>query len=335
MTGPSFHILFEFREGPYGGANQFLKALRDALARAGRYAEEPARADVVLFNSHHDLKAVMAARRTFPDKPFIHRVDGPMRLYNGPSDKRDALVIRANNALADATVFQSRWSLQENRRLGWVASGPETVIGNAPDPSIFNLERPVSPMSGDKIRLIATSWSDNPNKGFDAYEHLDSTLDFLRFEMVFIGNTAIRFGNIRHLPPMPSAELAKKLKESDVFIAGSRHDPCSNSLIEALHCGLPAVARNDGGYPEILGLGGELFETPEEIPPLVEKIGGDYTAYLSRIVIPDISEIAAAYLDFARTLLDGQGAGRLTPKRLGTLRALAFRLRERYAAAFR
>ena len=29
MTGPSFHILFEFREGPYGGANQFLKALRD------------------------------------------------------------------------------------------------------------------------------------------------------------------------------------------------------------------------------------------------------------------------------------------------------------------
>ncbi|HEC14667.1 MAG TPA: glycosyltransferase family 1 protein, partial [Rhodospirillales bacterium] len=176
MSGPSFHIMFEFRPGPYGGANQFLKALRDALARAGAYTDDPAMADVVLFNSHHRLADVFRARRAFPGKIFIHRVDGPMSLYNDPADKRDGKVIAANRLMADATVFQSRWSRDENRRLGWLPSGPESIIGNAPDPALFNRVRPFSPLSRGKVRLIATSWSDNQNKGFDVYRYLDAAL---------------------------------------------------------------------------------------------------------------------------------------------------------------
>lgn len=327
MTGPSFHILFEFRSGPYGGANQFLKALRGALVRADAYTDDPAMADVVLFNSHHDLADVLRARRAFPGKIFIHRVDGPMGLYNDPTDKRDGKVIKANRLLADATVFQSHWSRRENHRLDWPPSDFQTVIGNAPDPALFNRDRPFPPLSGRPVRLIAASWSDNPNKGFDVYQHLDAALDFSRFEMVFVGNSPVRFRNIEHVPPLSSAGLAAKLKESDVFISGSQKDPCSNSLIEALHCGLPAIARNDGGHPEIIGRGGELFEAPEEVPALIDKVCGSYGAYVERIALPSISEIAETYLEFAKRLMEEQRAGRLTLKRPGTFQSLAFRLR--------
>ncbi len=327
MAGPSFHIMFEFRPGPYGGANQFLKALRDALARAGHYADDLEEADVILFNSHHQMADVFRARRSFPGKILVHRVDGPMGLYNAPTDKRDGKVITANRLLADATVFQSRWSRGENHNLDWPPLEYEAVIPNAPDPDIFNAEGREGNLPGGKVKLIATSWSDNPNKGSDVYKYLDDHLDFSRYEMTFVGNSQLTFGNIRRLPPVSSEDLAEMLRGSDVFITASQKDPCSNSLIEALHCGLPAVARNDGGHPEIIGRGGVLFETAEEVPALIDEVCGNYDAYVERIALPSISEIAKSYLEFAQLLMAEQKAGRLIPKRLGTFQSLAFRLR--------
>src|SRR3546814_6833227 len=49
---PRIHIFYEFQDGPFGGGNQFLKALADFLRDAGRYAVCPNDADVILFNSH-------------------------------------------------------------------------------------------------------------------------------------------------------------------------------------------------------------------------------------------------------------------------------------------
>ena len=36
---PKIHILYKFKSGPWGGGNQFLKALRTALTQKGVYAE--------------------------------------------------------------------------------------------------------------------------------------------------------------------------------------------------------------------------------------------------------------------------------------------------------
>ena len=46
------HILYQFREGPWGGANQFLKALRHQWQLEGRYAEEVSDASAVLCNAN-------------------------------------------------------------------------------------------------------------------------------------------------------------------------------------------------------------------------------------------------------------------------------------------
>jgi glycosyltransferase involved in cell wall biosynthesis len=319
-----FYVLFTLRPAPYGGGNQFLEALAKALARVGRLAGAVSGADVVLFNSHHDLKDVLSARRAFPSKVFIHRVDGPMRLYTDMSDRRDAVVLKANRLLADGTVFQSRWSRDANMGLDWPPPDHHAVIGNAPDPVIFNRDRWRPPSNGGKVRLIASSWSSNPKKGFAVYRHLGSVLDTSRYEMVFVGNAPEELGNVRIIPPLGSGELADELKKSHIFVTASQSDPCSNSLIEALHCGLPVLALNDGGHPELVGTGGELFDDVREVPEKIERLCRDYRRYSEGINAPTIQDIAEKYAAFAESLLERSAAGHLVLKRPGFLKGKRF-----------
>ena len=96
--------------------------------------------------------------------------------------------------------------------------------------------------------------------------------------------------------------MAKELKTHDIFITASKSDPCSNSLIEALHCGLPCIVYNDGGHPEIVSKGGEVFDNADEIPLLLEKIISRYSYYQDNIVLPKIEKVAQSYINFIETV---------------------------------
>ena len=312
MNAPVFHIAFPVSDGPTGGGNQFLRALKGEFARRSLHSDDGGAARIVLFNSYQNVPAAVALRRINPDAVFVHRVDGPMRLYNRPDDPRDALAMEANALIADATVFQTDWCRTANRELGWLVRGPEAVIGNAADPAVFRPRSVRAPAV--RRRIIATSWSSNPNKGFDAYAWLDANLDPTRYEMSFVGNAPATFARVRATGPLGSAALAAELAAHDIFVTASRKDPCSNSLIEALTVGLPAVARADGGHPELIGSGGLTFLAHEDIPALLDRVAGDYDSFRAAIRVPTISAIADAYVDFARDLLALRTAGRLAPR---------------------
>ncbi|MCA0448923.1 MAG: glycosyltransferase family 4 protein [Proteobacteria bacterium] len=299
MTG-RFHIAMPLDDGPTGGGNQFLKALRGVWRRRGAYADDPVQADVVLFNSFQFLRDAAALRARLPKAVFLHRADGVTRLYNAPDDPRDAAAIRANRFLADGTIFQTAWCRDAHLRLGWPTDRPYAVIGNAPDPAIFHPG--VAHDCAKRPRLVVTSWSRNPNKGADVLDWLEASAPQLDFDVTFVGNASRKLANIHHLAPVPSAELAEILRGQDIFLMPARNECCSNALAEALACGLPALARNDSGNPEVLGKGGELFDRPEEIPAKVAAIAANFAAY--RMAIPkfDIDAIARRYEAFADTV---------------------------------
>ncbi len=146
--------------------------------------------------------------------------------------------------------------------------------------------------------MIATSWSPNWKKGFDVYQWLDENLDFNKYEMVFVGKSPIQFKNIRIISPLSSKDIAEKLKESDIFVFASPIEACSNSLLEALHCGLPAVGPDQSSTPELIGKGGETFSKPAEIPPLLDKITKNYHEYQTNIYNPSIEDVGKRYYDF-------------------------------------
>lgn len=291
------HIFFKFTDQPWGGGNQFLKALRNEFKKNNVYSNNSKNADFILFNSHHNLKNIVKLKFKHPKKIFVHRIDGPISLIRDKNLIIDKLVFRLSNKIADLSIFQSKWSLKQSTKLGFQKTTNTAIIYNAPDKTIFNKKNKQPFKASGKIRLIATSWSSNPNKGFKIYKYLDKNLDFNKYEFIFIGNSPIKFKNILHIQPLPSKKLATELKKSDIYITASKNDPCSNSLIEALSCGLPAVVLDNGGHPELIQKGGETFSTAKEAIKKINKIANNYQHYQNKLPEYDIQQISKNYID--------------------------------------
>jgi glycosyltransferase involved in cell wall biosynthesis len=320
---PAVFVCYPASDAPTGGGNQFMRALAGEFARRGVLAADAEAARIVLFASYQHVPEALRLRRRNREAVFVHRVDGPIRLYNRMDDPRDGLAMEANALLADGTVFQSQWCRTANLELGWPAGGPVAVIGNAADPRVFAPRGAHPP--GRPLRVVASSWSSNPKKGFDVYAWLDANLDPAFARLTFVGNAPASFARVRMTGPLASDALAGELATNDVFLTASRKDPCSNALIEAMTVGLPAAALADGGHPEIVGAGGLLFERAEEIPVLLARLAAGYDSFRAAIRVPTIASIADSYLDFGRALLAERAAGRLPAKSPGAWAALRAR----------
>src|SRR5439155_6672805 len=114
------------------------------------------------------------------------------------------------------------------------------VIYNGCDYGIFNSIGREPFRRGRKTRLVCASWSDNPRKGGPTYRWLENHLDWNRYEFTFVGKTSTPFERARHVPPLPSRELAQELRRHAVFITATEHDAYSNELGEALSFCSPA-----------------------------------------------------------------------------------------------
>lgn len=291
-------LFHELEPSPGGGGHQFLRALVAELERRGLAVEHnriSGATPVCLFNSFNfDFKRLRRFARG--DCRFVHRVDGPIGVYRGSDDGTDARIAEINAELADATIAQSQFSLDAHRRLGIELTEP-TVVHNAPDPAIFHPPLEREPSAGRKLRLIAVSWSDNPNKGADVFSWLDRNLDRDRFELTFAGRSQETFESIRMLGAIPSEPLADELRRHDVFIAASRNDPCSNALLEALACGLPAVYRASGGHPELVGEAGVPFSESDELPNALERMARELDERRAAISVTSLAEVADRYVE--------------------------------------
>jgi glycosyltransferase involved in cell wall biosynthesis len=291
-------VFHEFEPPPSGGGHQFLRALTRELERRGLELEgnrlsrgTPA----CLFNS---FNFDFARLRRFARNGcrMVHRVDGPIGAYRGFDDGTDRRIAELNRDFADATVLQSRYSLEKHRELGLELREP-VVISNTVDPAIFFPPETREPLAGRKVRVVATSWSDNLRKGGETLAWLDRNLDPERFELTFVGRAALGFERIGTVGPLVSADLAELLRQQDVYLAPSRDDPCSNALLEALACGLPAAFLDSGGHPELVGAGGLPFREDDEIPDVLERLVADLDRYRAAIRVPEIAAVADRYLE--------------------------------------
>ena len=304
--GITVSLWHEFREPPYGGGNQFMLALRGAFEKLGvsvydnRMADD---VDVHICNSawFNTRKFLDASRRG--GLRMIHRIDGPISLIRGSDRTLDDQVFKLNAQFASATIIQSEWCYRHLLEMGFEPVRP-MIVSNSVNGEIFHARGRATFDPTRKIRLISASWSDNPRKGGPVYKWLDEHLDWDRFEYTFVGRTQEHFKNVKHVPAVPSEDLAQLLRKHDIYLTASERDPCSNSLVEALACRLPALFLNDGGHPELVGLGGLSFEKREEIPVQLERLVACYGQFQSLICIPTIEDIATTYLHVMKHLLE-------------------------------
>lgn len=296
------NIPFNFVDGPSGGGNQFLKALRDELIVRNMYTDSFIDADVVLYNSHHNLHKVVEIYKLNTRKIFIHRLGPIFSLHRGYGWKMyDRAIIALSNALSDGVVFQSLWSKKESIGIGFSAKIPSQIIYNSAD-AVFSRDKHCNKVSSP-IELITTSNSKNKNKGFRYLTYLDQHLDTSRYHMIFVGNTPVTFKTIKIIRPVGPKELSKILKKADIYIAPFADEACSNAILEALASGLPVCALKSASNPEIIKKGGNFFSDEVELLTKIDQLASNYLEYQSKIQTPSISEITDKYITFINGIL--------------------------------
>jgi glycosyltransferase involved in cell wall biosynthesis len=292
-------LFHEFSPPPGGGGNQFLRALSGELERRGLRLESnrlSRSTPACLYNSFNfDFARLRAFARE--DCRMVHRVDGPIGVYRGRDDGTDRRIWELNDELANATVFQSRYSREAHRELGLEFRDP-VVIPNAVDPAIFHRAERQPPAA--RLRVVAASWSTNPRKGFDVLEWLDANLDFDRWELTFVGRSPVEFSRIRVVSPLSSHRLADELRAHDAYLTASRDEAFSNALLEGLACGLPALYLRSGSNAEVAGEGGIGFDAAEQVPAALERLEREWAARRAAISVPTLGEVADRYLEVLR-----------------------------------
>ena len=300
------YVHYRIKDGPWGGGNQFLKALVRYLTGTGKAAFATGindRYDILLANSGYrgpgdyldlgELSTIKAAgytsllKRIFypnPGKKIVHRIDGLRAVYINRKDAMDELQLKAVR-MADHVIFQSRHCVECFRRFGF-ENDNYTVIYNGVNQQIFNTAGRSFWDGTRPLRVFSSSWSRNIHKGFEIIAHLSEVPGV---ESCFTGNwpEEVDRKNVVCRPPVEQVQLANHYRSCDVFLHAARNDPCPNVVLEAMSCGLPVIYHDSGGTPEIAGgYGIPLPSAPdlEQLTETIETMRNTYPHHVENIV---------------------------------------------------
>lgn len=282
--------------GPWGGGNQILKALKNEFVNKSFYTESVSEADVLVFNSYNELTTLVKLF-FFSKKKNVLRLGPVFHLYRKGLKWKilDFITVVVASLFTDLVIFQSRWSYEQALKLGFSKNKKYSIILNTPDNSIFY--KKIFIEVSEKTKLVYSSWSSNFKKGFGYLKYLDENLDFSKYEMTFIGNSPLEFKNIKIIKPLSSKELSAELRNNDMFISLVEDDACSNALLEGLASGLPVVALNSGGNPELVGSAGVLFNNELELIKSINTVSSDLKRYYDAISVKNLSILADEYIE--------------------------------------
>ncbi len=324
-------IWFETTKVPWGGSNQFLSALVKELTRMGHqvsHLPNPHQTQIVLINAFLNapgryicsrqiaqLKQTgrvtklgkwipqflwLLQRRRGPI--LVHRLDGIAELYRGQRSKADAIQPVVNQ-LTDYTIFQSIYCRESFAQHG-IRPPRSSLIYNGVDPSIFYpparglVPSPVS-------RLVAVSWSNNPRKGFATLAQF-SRIPGIEIRFVGHWSPSIDPARVILMGIKSSLELAQIMRQSHAMIHAAENEPCSNTIVEALACGLPVLFRDSGGNRELAGNYGVALT--DDLEADIQKLRTSYNELRDKILVDRprflISRAAQEYVKVFQQALD-------------------------------
>ena len=292
------YISFHFDQNSFGGGNNFLKYLKKHFNKMGYSVDRAKKADIIIINSHHQIFYNIYLKFRFPNKLFIHRINGKLSKHRNKRHWDDLIKIQ-NKYISNATIYQSNWSKELWR--GELRPPISVVIVNEADPDFFKCDTQKK-LSG-RINLIFASWSDNKNKGSEYLEWVIREKDNYNLNLQIVGNLEVNSKKDSKFA-VTHNEMQTLYKKSDIFLFPAKDEACSNALIEAQACGLPILALNSGGNPELILDSGETFNDVQEMISGLNKIVNNYTNYsLTALEITNNRKSVQHYEDFTKSLI--------------------------------
>ena len=263
-------------EGPWGGGNNFVKAMYKELPLLGYeiindpYVKTP---DVIFLQSpkpdhisRFSINDAIQIKKKYKQTKLILRVND-CDARKGTNEVDDMWV--QCSRYVDKTIFVSNWIKEYFLKKEWSCK-ENHVVYNGVNLKHFK-ER--DKIKNGKINIVTHHWSNNRMKGFDIYEEIDKLVGVDdRLTFTYIGRDLGTFKNTQVIQPIFGEALGVELSKYDIYVSDSKYDPGPNHILESLACKIPTyVCKNGGGSVEFVG----KENTFTSIKDFIEKIMGN------------------------------------------------------------
>lgn len=324
------HFTYKHVDKPWGGANNFIRALREELSAKGcfeftRLIDEDF--DVLFMNqlgtgpgglgesiSLGQVKALVGKPSTARRRKLVVRAVnlnwhafpiGPRNFTVGWW--RDRQTVALLN-LADVAIFQSAYQREFFEQAGY-RGGNDIVIHNGAAES-FWVEQPAHPPLDGNLRFVSSTASPRASKGHDLIARL-SMVDGV--EVNHLGNwpdDGTDPGRVRLLGMQASEQMITAMSSSHYFLHSAVKDPCPNAVFEAVCAGLPVVYHpGPGSSREIVGDCGIAIDESDLVETVVQarrQLAALRTTVLAQRDRFAISNAAARYRAVFEQVIKGQ-----------------------------
>ena len=250
------HFTYRHVEKPWGGANNFIRALRNELLRSGKFALTDSldeTCDIVFMNQlgmgpgngrgRHRLRDVRRAAGRDGRQVIVRAVNlnrhafpmGPRNIMFGSLEDRATIALLN---MADKVVFQSAYQAGVFAAAGYQGTNSQ-VVHNGADPSFWN-ERAPTPLGAGALRIVSATASDRATKRHDLIARASMVPGM---EVLHCGAwpKAVNPGNVRLLGTLTRFEMAELYAGAHLFMHPAVKDPCPNAVFEAVCAGLPVL----------------------------------------------------------------------------------------------
>ncbi len=274
-----------------GGPATFMKNLKKALDECGyRYARSPGGARGIFFPIAYRRETLRKFKER--NRPVIQRLDGvyyPSKHGDGYAELNEKIRDIYLN-YSDFIVFQSEYSKQQCFAMFGEKDRREyAVIVNGVDADVFYPAVDKRETRPETIKFLTTGSFRNEDMLAPIVLALDSLVGEFNFSLTIAGPVIneslgqyLERDYIDYVGVRNPEEVARLLRESDMFLFSSLNPPCPNSVLEAIATGIPVVGFEDGALPELLPfsknllayVSDDVFKKAEDLRPekLAEKI---------------------------------------------------------------
>lgn len=267
-----------YDERAIGGGWSFISNFKRAM---GENITGYAEADVFLIPSASMVQRADVEQAKADGKKIVLRVDNIIRnsrnRNTGMSRMRDMAV------MADLVVFQSRFAFELLDP--YLKAEHYTIIHNSVDEAVFNTEG----RTEGRCRFLYAKYSSDETKNwemarsaFQLIELEDKSLTLVgRFEanLEQYGFDFYQGEKVSYKGLVDRVGMAEIYKQSDFLLYSYFNDACSNTLIEALSCGLKIVdcygMLGTGGAPELMRQEPEYFK--------LDRMADEYLAVMEAL----------------------------------------------------
>lgn len=323
------HVTYRTVDRPWGGANNFIRALKRHLVETGPYVftdtlEEPC--DLLFMNQlgcgpgadgrKLSLRQVRRAMARDGRKLAVRAVNlnrhafrmGPRNLVRGTLEDWGTLKLLA---LADRAIFQSAYQRDVFRAAGYRGRS-HTIIHNGADPA-FWAETPPTPPGAGPLRLISATASPRRTK---RHALIAAVSRLPGVEVLHCGAwpDGVETGAVKLQGSLDRFAMARLYREAHLFLHPAIKDPGPNAVFEAICAGLPVLySAGPGASAEIVGANGLTLDD-DDPAATVDAARRDWVDLAERVWAARgyyrIDRATAAYVQVFRALITGtQGDG--------------------------